>query len=68
MESQNLVEMSADKCAELLDDLGELPRGKTRIGSTFRQMLRDGRDGLISKMVGIEQEKPKTKWHIKYRK
>lgn len=65
MQKENIPEMSANMCAELLDKLSILPKGKKRIGSNFRQMLRDGRDGLIQKMIGVEQEKPRTKWLIK---
>jgi hypothetical protein len=33
-------------------------------GFNFRQMLRDGRDGLIDFVEGAYQESPNKKWYI----
>lgn len=57
--------LTADQSATLLADnkilsneIGPKP------GFNFRQMLRDGRDGLIKLVSGAYQERPNTKWYI----
>jgi hypothetical protein len=69
MRENNIVCMTADECADLLakdnllsNEIGPKP------GFNFRQMLRDGRDGLINKIEGVYQERPKTKWIISCKK
>ena len=66
MKKNNLNSLTADECAELLaknnllsNKIGPKP------GFNFRQMLREGRDGLIPQIEGVYQERPNTKWIIK---
>jgi hypothetical protein len=65
MRTHGIIQLSADECAELLavnnilpNDVGPKP------GFNFRQMLRDGRDGKIPLVTGVDQERPNTKWVI----
>jgi hypothetical protein len=67
MKRNNIRTMTPDECADILasneilpNDLGPKP------GFNFRQMLRDGRDGNISLVKGAYQERPKTRWVIKF--
>ncbi|MCC5915518.1 MAG: hypothetical protein JJU46_14180 [Balneolaceae bacterium] len=67
MKRNNIKSMTPDECADILasneilpNDLGPKP------GFNFRQMLRDGRDGLIPQVKGAYQERPKTRWVINY--
>lgn len=65
MVKNNINELSADQCAEILaknnilsNQVGPKP------GFNFRQMLRDGRDGLIDKIEGMHQNRPDCKWRV----
>lgn len=65
MNENHIDFLTADECAEILaknnilsNTIGPKP------GFNFRQMLRDGRDGLINLVKGAQQERPKTKWMI----
>lgn len=65
MKQNKIKVMSADDCASLLDENNILSNQVgPKPGFNFRQMLRDGRDGLITKVEGVYQERPNTKWHI----
>jgi hypothetical protein len=66
LKANNLNDITADDAADLLarhrilsNQIGPKP------GFNFRQMLRDGREGLIDKVEGVFQERPRTKWYIK---
>jgi len=66
MRENKIASLTADECANILaknnilsNDIGPKP------GFNFRQLLRDGRDGKISKIKGVYQERPHTKWVIK---
>ena len=66
MNKNNIDEMTADECADLLaqskvlsNKIGPKP------GFNFRQMLRDGRDSKIDLVLGAQQNYPKAKWTIK---
>ena len=57
--------LTADECAELLAENGILSnKVGPQPGFNFRQMLRDGRDGLIPMVKGASQERPNTRWSI----
>jgi hypothetical protein len=65
MKRNSISSMTADQCATILaensilrNDVGPKP------GFNFRQLLRDGRDGLIDLVDGAHQERAKTKWTI----
>jgi hypothetical protein len=65
MRENNLMEMTADECSQLLADRHILPNTVgPKPGFNFRQMLRDGRDGEIPLVQGAEQERPNARWHI----
>jgi len=65
MRSNNIQSMTADECAELLAENHILPNdvGPKR-GFNFRQMLRDGIDGIIPLVKGAHQTRPHTRWRI----
>jgi hypothetical protein len=66
MARHDLLEMSADQCADLLDRSGVLPAiGHPKRGFRFRQMLRDGRDGKIPLVDGAIQSRPRTVWTVR---
>lgn len=57
--------LKADECASLLAENNILSNEiGPKSGFNFRQMLRDGRDGLIYFVNGAYQEKPNKKWII----
>ena len=65
MISKSIKWLTADQCAELLAEnkilsnkIGPKP------GFHFRQMLRDGRNGLIPRIEGAYQDKPGSVWRI----
>jgi hypothetical protein len=65
MNSNNISFLTADECSELLAKEGLLPNNVgPKPGFNFRQMLRDGRDGLIDLVQGASQERPNTRWFI----
>lgn len=65
MKSNNISQLTADECADLLAKEGILPNDiGPKPGFNFRQMLRDGRDGLINIVDGASQERPNTRWTI----
>ena len=66
MSSNDISHLLADECATLLadedilsNDIGPKP------GFNFRQMLRDGREGLIDSVEGAFQEAPNSRWVIR---
>jgi len=66
MKTNNISALSADECADILaknsilrDDIGPKP------GFNFRQVLRDGREGKIKLVQGVNQVRPHTRWLIK---
>lgn len=66
MKNNDIKTMSADDCADLLSKNNILTNNVgPKPGFNFRQMLRDGRDGLIDLVEGAYQERPRTKWIIK---
>lgn len=66
MKQNNINSLTADECALLLDKNGILSnKVGPKPGFNFRQMLRDGRDGLIPMVQGAFQERPNTRWSIK---
>ncbi len=65
MVSNGIESMTADECAECLAKNNILPNDVgPKPGFNFRQMLRDGRDGLIPVVKGAHQERPHTRWRI----
>lgn len=65
MRKNNIRRMTADECAQLLADNGILPNDVgPKPGFNFRQMLREGRDGLIPLVTGAYQERPRKSWEI----
>jgi len=65
MRSNLISQLTADECVDLLAKEGILPNDVgPKPGFNFRQMLRDGRDGLIDLIEGAYQEKPNKKWYI----
>ncbi len=65
MKDHNIESMFADECAQLLAENDILPNTVgPKPGFNFRQMLRDGRDGLIPFTKGAYQRKPNTRWFI----
>lgn len=66
MSENHIDSLSADECAELLARTETLSNTVgPKPGFNFRQMLRDGRDGLINLVEGVSQSRPHTKWIIK---
>jgi len=69
MKQNKIQQLSADDCASLLNKNNILPNDiGPKKGFNFRQMLRDGRDGLIEKVDGTYQEKPRSRWYIYLKK
>ncbi|KGO92953.1 hypothetical protein [Flavobacterium subsaxonicum] len=65
MIENNISSLTADQCAELLNENGILSNKiGPKPGFNFRQMLRDGRDGKIIKIDGVSQLKPNSRWSI----
>ena len=65
MHKNNITSMAADECADILARNNVLPNTiGPKPGFNFRQMLRDGRDGIIDLVEGAYQERPKTRWTI----
>lgn len=64
MKSNNISQLSADECADLLANERILLKTPPKPGFNFRQILRDGRDGLIDLVEGAYQERPNTRWYI----
>lgn len=66
MDKNNIDEMTADECADLLAQ-GKVLSNKIgpKPGFNFRQMLRDGRDSKIDLVLGAQQNYPRAKWTIK---
>lgn len=68
MKINKISHLTADECANLLAKNNILPNDvPPKPGFNFRQMLRDGRDGLIDLVDGAYQKRPNTRWFI-YRK
>jgi hypothetical protein len=66
MAQNHIDSLTADECADLLAKNGILINTiGPKPGFNFRQMLRDGRDGLINLVNGAAQLRPHTKWIIK---
>ena len=67
MRKNNIDQMTADDCAELLASQKILSnKVGPKPGFNFRQMLRDGRDGKTHKITGAAQQRPRTRWTIKF--
>ena len=65
LKDNNLEYLTADQSATLLAENGILSNQiGPKPGFNFRQMLRDGRAGLINIVAGAYQERPNTKWYI----
>lgn len=65
MRTNGIEYMVPDDCAKLLAKHGVLPNDiGPKQGFNFRQMLRDGRDGLIDRVTGAEQSTPHKRWFI----
>jgi len=65
MKANRLKSMVPDECAELLAKHGILPNDVgPKPGFNFRQMLRDGRNGLIPLVKGARQSAPNKRWCI----
>ncbi len=65
MRANSIKQLTADECADLLAANNILPNDVgPKPGFNFRQMLRDGRDGKIPRVIGVGQERPHTKWII----
>jgi hypothetical protein len=65
MKKYGYISLSADKCAELLNDSKILLNNVgPKPGFNFRQMLRDCRDGKLEMVAGAEQLRPNTRWTI----
>lgn len=65
MKENHIDFLTADECATLLAENNILSNKiPPKPGFNFRQMLRDGRDGLIDLVVGAHQERPYTRWRI----
>lgn len=66
MKQNKINSLTADECAQLLAENDVLSnKVGPKPGFNFRQMLRDGRDGLIPMVKGASQERPNTRWSIK---
>lgn len=55
MLENDIDEMTADECADILSSAGILEQIPPKLGFNFRQMLRDGRDGKINMIEGASQ-------------
>lgn len=65
MKKHNIDTMVPDECADLLAKNNILPNNVgPKLGFNFRQMLRDGRDGLIPLVSGARQKAPHKRWYI----
>jgi len=65
MKQNNINGLTADECAQLLAENGILSNTVgPKPGFNFRQMLRDGRNGLIPMVKGASQKRPNTRWRI----
>lgn len=65
MRKNNISSMIADECADVLAKNNILSnKVGPKPGFNFREMLRNGRDGLINEIEGIYQEKPGSRWKI----
>ncbi len=65
MQANEIVELTADQCAEILDKNGVLSKvGHPKPGFNFRQVLRDGRDNLIPMVTGASQNPKSKRWKI----
>ena len=65
LRDNKLEYLTADQSATLLAENGILSNKiGPKPGFNFRQMLRDGRNGLINLVSGAYQERPNTKWYI----
>lgn len=65
MKLKGIESLSADEGAFLLAEQNVLTNKiGPKPGFNFRQMLRDGRDGLIDLVEGAYQVRPNTKWTI----
>ena len=65
MRSNSIESITADECAELLAENHILPNDVgPQPGFNFRQMLRDGRDGIIPLVKGAHQTRPYARWRI----
>jgi hypothetical protein len=69
MNMENIPDMTADACAIVLDSYGILKIGLAGPPGApafmFRQLLRDGRDGLIPLVTGGEQATKRGEWIIR---
>ena len=68
MKKNNISSMTADQCAGVLAQATILTNTKGPVpGFNFREMLRQCRDGVISsKVVGVYQKEPGSRWKISY--
>jgi len=68
MNVENIPDMTADACAIVLDSYGILKLGLAGPPGApafrFRQLLRDGRDGLVPLVKGAYQAKKGDDWII----
>ena len=65
MKKNDIDTMTADECAKLLAEEGILSNDiGPKPGFNFRQMLRDGRDGIIPCVKGARQSAPHKRWII----
>lgn len=65
MKSKNITFLTADQASLILAQNNILSNNVgPKPGFNFRQMLRDGRDGLIEKVLGAYQERPNKRWFI----
>ncbi len=65
MKRNHIESMTADQCAELLARNNILPSDVgPKPGFNFREMLRQGRDGIIPLVKGAHQKRPRTRWRI----
>lgn len=65
MQENNIEFMTADECATFLSENNILQNDIGPVaGFNFRQMLRDGRDGIIPLVQGAKQKRPRTRWYI----
>lgn len=64
MLENDIDEMTADECTDVLSSTGMLEQIPPKPGFNFRQMLRDGRDGKINMIEGATQLE-NSHWIIK---
>jgi len=64
LKKKNIDFLTANKCAELLDKSNILPNKRSKSGYNFRDMLRDGQDGLIDLVEGAYQKQRYARWYI----